>query len=281
MIHPQAYVSPEAQLSPDVEIGPFSVVEPNVSIGRGCRLASHVIVKEGTQIGCNNRVCEGAVLGGLPQHVQTIEHPGQLIIGDDNVIREFCTLHRSIHTETNTTIGDHNLLMVGCHVAHDCRLGNHVIVTNAVLLAGHVEVGDRAYLGGAAAVHQYCRIGQHVMIGGHARILKDVPPFVTIDGATGLVVGLNRVGLRRSGFEQNELQQLKNAYQLIYRRGLTWNEVLEALRLEFSTGPASQFLEFFSGGTRGFVQERRSPPRATIKLHREAAPAADYKTKAG
>jgi len=281
MIHPQACVSPDAQLSSDIEIGPFSVIEPNVSIGPGCRLASHVVVKAGSQLGCHNVVCEGAVLGGLPQHVQTIDHPGRLIIGDHNVIREFCTLHRSLHTETHTTLGDHNLLMVGCHIAHDCRLGNHVIVTNAVLLAGHVEVADRAYLGGAAAVHQYCRIGQNVMIGGHARILKDVPPFVTIDGATGMVVGLNRVGLRRSGFERDELKQLKDAYQLIYRRGLTWNEVLEALRVEFPTGPASEFLEFFSGGTRGFVHERRSPPRATLKLHRDVPAAAELKTKAG
>lgn len=286
-IHPLAIVSPSAQIGSDVVIGPFAVVEADVEIGAGCQLASHVVVKDGTRLGPGTVVHEGAILGGLPQHLNKPKHPGLLLIGANNTIREHATLHRAMKAEAATIIGDNNFLMAGVHVAHDCRIGNNVIFANNALLAGHVLVEDRAFVSGAVGVHQFCRIGRLAMVGAHAKVVQDVPPFVTIDGITGCVVGLNLIGLRRSGYSSDDIIQLKTAYRLIYRRGLKWSEVLEQLRNEFSEGPAAVYTEFLSGGTRGFVQERRMPPGATIKFRpaeeatSEAAPSFELRAKAG
>jgi UDP-N-acetylglucosamine acyltransferase len=268
-IHPQAAVSPYAVVGANVKIGPFCVVEPGAVIGDNTTLASRVVVKSGTSLGRGNHVCEGAVLGGLPQHVHMPEFPGGLIIGDGNVIRENVTVHRAMEADKATCIGSFCLIMVGAHVAHDCTLGNNVILTNNALLGGHVHVEDRAYVSGAVAVHQFCRIGRLAMVGGLARVRQDVPPFVTVDGGTTMVVGLNRVGLRRAGFTSNQLNQLKSAYRTIYRRGLPWDEMLETLEHEFTEGPAAEFAAFFRDGERGFVQERRTPPGATVRLMRD------------
>ena len=270
-IHPLAVVSPHALVGNDVSIGPFSVVEAGVEIGDGCRLSGRVVVKAGTRLGRDNFVFEGAVLGGLPQHIHMPKHPGRVELGDGNVIRENVTVHRALEAEGVTRIGDRCLLMVGSHVAHDCNLGNDVILTNNVMLAGHVTVDDRAYLAGAVAVHQFCRIGRLAMVGGLARVRQDVPPFVTIDGGSTMVVGLNRVGLRRAGFTPDEMTDLKSAYRIIYRSGLAWDELLDVLQLEFPAGPASEFVPFFIVGKRGFVQERRTPPGATVRLVRDDA----------
>jgi UDP-N-acetylglucosamine acyltransferase len=268
-IHPLAAVSPDAQLARNVEVGPFCVIESGAVVGEGCRLASHVVIRSGTRLGKNNRVSEGAILGGLPQHMHMPEHPGRVEIGDHNAIRENVTIHRSLYEDGVTQIGSGCLLMVNSHVAHDCRVDDGVIVTNNVMLAGHVEVGSRAYLAGAVAVHQFCRIGRLAMVGGLARVRQDVPPFVTIDGGTTMVVGLNKVGLRRAGFSLEELAQLKEAYRLIYRSGLPWVEMLMELRRVFPTGPAAEFTAFFQTGSRGYTQERRTPPGATVRLVRD------------
>ena len=162
-----------------------------------------------------------------------------MVIGAGNTIRENVTIHRALVTEHATTIGDNCLLMVCSHVAHDCRLGNNVIVTNNGMLAGHVHVDDRAYISGAAGVHQFCRVGTLAMVGGQAHIVQDVPPYVTIDGLSSLVVGLNKIGLRRAGYDQATIQELMAAYRVIYRSGLRWTELLEQLRTRFPTGPAA------------------------------------------
>jgi UDP-N-acetylglucosamine acyltransferase len=280
-IHPLASVSPEATIGRDVHIGPFSIVEPHVTIGEGCVLEGHVVVKSGTTLGPDNHVFEGAVLGGFPQHVHMPDHPGKVLIGSGNTIRENVTVHRALEAGKATIIGDHNLLMVNSHVAHDCHLGNHTIVTNNVMLAGHVAVDDRAYVSGAAAVHQFCRIGTLAMVGGQAHLTKDVPPFVTIDGLSSLVVGLNHVGLRRAGFDQQTVWRLKAAYRLIYRGGLAWAEILKQLKSEFADAPAAEFYRFLSTTTRGITPERRGPAEATIKLHRDLKAAAEIRAKAG
>ena len=288
-IHPLAIVSPYAVVGAGVTIGPFCVVEPGVEIGDGCQLASRVDLKTGTRLGRNNHVFEGAVLGGLPQHVHMPERPGQVQIGDGNVIRENVTVHRALEADHTTRIGNGCLLMVGSHIAHDCTLGDAVILTNNVMLGGHVSVDDRAYLAGAVAVHQFCRIGRLAMVGGLARVRQDIPPFVTVDGGTTMVVGLNKVGLRRAGFTPDEMDQLKRAYRVIYRSGLAWDEMLDVLCLEFPAGPAAEFEPFFRVGKRGFVQERRTPPGATVRLVRDdaeddgAAPTAEvaFEKKAG
>jgi UDP-N-acetylglucosamine acyltransferase len=249
-IHHLAVVSPRAELGQDIEIGPFCVIEPGVVIGPGCRLESRVVVKAGTTLGAHNEIAEGAVLGGLPQHARQPEHPGALVIGSHNVIRENATIHRALEAGHATTLGDHNLVMVNAHIAHDCHLGSHTIVVNNVMLAGHVTVDDRAYLAGAAAAHQFVRIGRLAMVGGMARLVKDVPPFVTVDGGCAQVVGLNLVGLKRAGYTATEIGQLKDAYQLIYRSGMLWTEVVAQLGQQYTTGPAALFHAFIASGSK-------------------------------
>ena len=249
-IHPLAVVSPQAQIGCDVRIGPFAVVEDDVVIGDGCQLACHSVVKSGTRLGPKNVLAEGAVIGGLPQHVRCPNSIGRVEIGQGNTFREFVTVHRALKPEVATTMGDGNFLMAGAHVAHDCIVGSNVIMANNCLLAGHVTVGDRSFLSGAVAVHQFCRVGSMAMIGGHARVVRDVPPYVTIDGITGEVVGLNLVGLKRNGFTSDQIVVLKAAYRLIYRSGLPWREMLERLSSEFAEGPAAAMVEFLHGGSR-------------------------------
>ncbi len=280
-IHPLALISPEAALGQDVEIGPFCVVEADAVIGAGCVLESRVTIKRGAVLGDNCRVSDGAVLGGMPQHVHMPENPGKVVIGSHNTIRENVTVHRALTTDSETTIGDHCLLMVNTHVAHDCRIGNHVIATNNVMLAGHVVVGDRAYLSGGVGVHQFCRIGPLAMVGGQAHIVKDVPPFVTIDGQSSYVVGLNQVGLRRAGFGQVTLLQLKEAYRLIYRSGLMWRDILRRLHENYAAGLAADFYPFLAATTRGILPERRMPPGATIKLRTAEEPELRLQSRAG
>ncbi len=258
-IHPTAVISPEAEICRDVEIGPFCVIEADTLIESGCKLESHAVVKSGTRLGPDNHVCEGAVLGGLPQHIHVPDRPGKVVIGAGNTIRENVTIHRALDEDETTVVGDNNLLMANAHVAHDCRVGNNTVFANNVMLAGHVTVGDRANVSGGVAVHQFCRIGPMAMVGGQAHIIKDVPPFVTVDGLTSYVVGLNQIGLRRAGFA-DEIRRLKAAYRVIYRSGQTWNEILGRLREEFAEGLAAQFYQFLSTTTRGIVCERRPPP---------------------
>ncbi len=279
-IHPLAVVDPTAEIGRDVVIGPFAVVERGAVIGDGCVLESHVVIKQGTTLAPNNHVFEGAILGGLPQHLRMPPRVGTLVIGPGNTIREHCTIHRALHEHDATTVGSNNLLMAGAHIAHDCRVGSHTIFANNSLLAGHVEVEDRAYVSGSVAVHQFCRVGGYAMVGGLARVVKDVPPYVTIDGNSGFVVGLNTVGLRRNGFSNEDIGQLKAAYRLIYRSGLRWQQILDRLKSEYSTGPAAHFAEFFAGTTRGIVAERRIPPASTLKMPEEVE-SHDLRIKAG
>ena len=283
-IHSSAVVSPLAQIADDVQIGPLCVIEPEVAIDEGCILEASVHLKNGTTLGPRNHVFEGAVIGGPPQHAHMPERPGRIVIGAGNTIREYVTVHRPLEEEDCTLIGDNNLLMANVHVAHDCRVGNNVIFTNNTLLAGHVTVEDRAYLSGGCGVHQFCRIGTLAMVGGHARVNKDVPPFVNIDGGSTMVVGLNQIGLRRAGYSTEDVEQLKAAYRLIYRGDLTWNDILKELQQQFAEGPAARYYQFLSTTTRGILPERRLPPGATIKLRRDAEQpdaALRFRAKAG
>ncbi len=275
-IHPLALVSPKARIGANVRIGPFSVVEDDVTVGPGCVLEANVVVKSGTVLGENNHIFEGAIIGGPPQHVHMPEKPGRVVIGSGNVIRENVTIHRALQPERATLVGDNNLLMCNAHIAHDCQVGNNTIIVNNVMLAGHVIVEDRAYLSGAVAVHQFCRIGTLAMVGGQAHINKDVPPFVTVDGLSSYVVGLNTIGLRRAGFDAKTIAHLKAAYRVIYRSGLPWAEILEHLRTEFNYGPAAEFYRFLSTTARGIVCQRRDASAPTIKLPQ----AEDYQLQA-
>ena len=280
-IHPSSIVSPSAQIAPDVQIGPFCIVEPGVTVGPGCILESRVTLKEGTALGANNHIFENTILGGLPQHVHVPAQPGRVVIGSGNTIRENVTIHRALVTEHATIVGDNCMLMVNVHVAHDCHLGNNVIATNNAMMAGHVRVDDRAYLSGAAGVHQFCRVGTLAMVGGQAHLVQDVPPYVTIDGLSSLVVGLNKIGLRRAGYNLAAIQEIMAAYRVIYRSSLRWVDVLEQLRTRFPTGPAAAFYEFLSTTARGIVSERRAPPGATIKLRETVEAEPEVRVKFG
>ncbi len=264
-IHPTAVVDPGAKLGDHISVGPFCVIEEGVTVGDHCELACHVVLKGKTSLGQGNIVEDGAILGGRPQHLAQHE-PGDLIVGSHNTIRENVTIHAAMTHTAATRIGDHNLIMVNAHVAHDCQIGHHTILANNVMLAGHVSVADYAYLSGAVGVHQFCRVGAHAMVGGQSHVTKDIPPYVTVDGQTTRIVGLNLIGLRRRGFTSDEILQLKAAYRVIYRQGLTWREVLERLQDEFQTGPAAAFSSFFLGGKRGFTLERRTPPEAMLPI---------------
>lgn len=265
-IHRTAVISPSAALGSNVSIGPFCIVEDDVRIGDGCRLENHVIIKATTHLGRENHVHDRAIIGGVPQHLDVPSQVGILKIGNGNTIRENATIHRALGEEDCTTIGNQNLIMVNAHVAHDCQIGDNVIVTNNVLLAGHVFVEDGAFLSGAVAVHQFCRIGRYAMVGGQAHITQDVPPFVTVDGKTSQIVGLNMVGLRRHGVTGEQLQELKEAYRILFRSGDTMSVSLDRLRWKFPEGLTSHFSKFISESQRGCLRERHVPRGATIQI---------------
>lgn len=265
-IHPHAVVSPDAKLGVDVVVGPFCIVEHDVVIGDGCWLSGHVTIKAGTTIGQNNKFYEGCVIGGLPQHANPPGPPGRLEIGNGNVFRENVTIHRSLYEDQATLIGNDSFLMVAAHIAHDCVLENRVIIANNTALSGHVIVGERAFISGMVAVHQYCRIGSMAMVGGMARITRDVPPYITVDGVTNRVAGLNLVGLKRNGLSSEQISTLKQAYRLIFRSGMVWEEMLAELEGQFTTGLASNFAPFFRASKRGCTPERRVPAAATVQL---------------
>lgn len=282
-IHPLANVSPEARLGRGVIVGAFATVEADVELGDHCVVASGAVVKSGVTAGGGNEFCEHSVVGGAPQHAARPRHIGRVAIGSNNVFREYVTIHRALKPEVATTVGDGNYVMASVHFGHDCIIGNNTIFANGALLGGHVTVEDRAFVSGAVAVHQFCRIGRMAMVGGHARVVQDIPPYMLLDGQSGCVVGLNIVGLRRSGHTPEDIASLKEAYRTIYRRGLAWKEVLDALRTEFATAPVAHLLDFLSRGTRGFVQERRAPPSATLRLRvpEDDPAAAAIRVKAG
>ena len=275
-IHPTSVVSSKALVAPTASVGPFCVIESDVEIGAGCCLSAHAVIKQGVILNDDNQVGEAVVLGGMPQHKLPPEKPGSLVIGRGNVFREHVTVHRGLHGNDCTVIGDQNLIMVNAHVAHDCVLGNETILANNVMLAGHVDVGDQAYLSGGAAVHQFCRIGRLAMVGGQSHITKDVPPFVTVDGKSSLVVGLNLVGLKRAGLDREQIEQLTSAYRVAYRSSLPWTEMLELLRKKFPQGYAAELCRFMEQTQRGCVRERATPRQSSvIRLHRPDSQSGD------
>ena len=256
LISPLAVVSPDAQIGNKVEIGHFCRIESGVVIGNNCKFACNVTVKSGVFIGNNNQFGEGTVVGGPPQHATALPPFGQVHIGDGNVFRENVTIHLSLKESGKTVIGNENYLMVNAHVGHDSVVGNNCILVNNVMLGGHVIVGNRAVLGGAAGVHQNCQIGSLAMVGAQARIVQDVPPFVTVDGLSSKVVGLNLIGLRRNGRTSEDMKMLKAAYFMLYRSGWTWKETLQFFTENYSTGPVAELTQFLLSAKRGILQER-------------------------
>ncbi len=265
--HPTAIISDEAKIADDVEIGPFCIIEPGVTIGPGCVLMPRVSVKKGVTLGENNTLHEGVVLGGKPQHICSHGEYGGVIIGNGNIFRENCTVHCAMYPEKNTILGNENFLMVNAHVAHDCVIGNHVIITNNAMLGGHVHVGDRANISGGVAIHQFCQIGMYAMVGGNSHIVQDVLPFVNVDGGTSLVVGVNLIGLRRAGVPNSEIKRIREAYRVLYEEKRPMQENISLMTKRFSEGMAAEYAEFLKASKRGFLAERRTSGKS-LKLFR-------------
>lgn len=258
-IHPSAVVDPKAELDSSVIIGPYAVIEAGVCIDADTKVEAHAVVSGPTRIGKRNLIGSFATVGGAPQDLSYKGEPTELIIGDDNQIREYASIHRGTpHGKGRTQIGNSNLLMAYTHVAHDCQIGNHVILANVATLAGHVEVGDRASIGGLVAIHQFCRIGSLSYVGGMSGIGLDVPPFVIIAGTRNQlrISGINKIGLKRNGFSRETINNLENAFKIIFRSpNLLLKDALEQARSEMPECPeVEKLITFFENSKRGVVK---------------------------
>jgi UDP-N-acetylglucosamine acyltransferase len=245
-IHPTAIVDPGAKIGADVEIGPFSIIGAQTTIGEKTIVQSHVVIEGEVTIGSRNLIGHGAVIGAPPQDVSfSPERKTNVEIGNDNIIREYCTIHRGTAEDSATKIGDKNFLMAGVHIGHNCLIGNNVIIANSCLLAGYVRIDDGAFVGGGSTFHQFMHIGRLVMVQGSSAFGKDLPPFV-VAAERNAVFGLNVVGLRRAGFSAKDREDVKAAFKLVYLSGLNISQALKkATTMNFSA-PAREFLDFIA-----------------------------------
>ncbi|HET7624185.1 MAG TPA: acyl-ACP--UDP-N-acetylglucosamine O-acyltransferase [Verrucomicrobiae bacterium] len=250
MIHPTAVIHPNAKLGSSVRVGPFAVIDEAVEIGPQCVIGPHVYLTGVTKIGSNNQFHAGCVIGDAPQDLKYDGAPTRLRIGDHNVFREHVTVHRSTHPDGETVVGSRNFLMANSHVGHNARVGDHVILANGVLLAGHVVVQDRAFLSGNCVVHQFIRVGTLALAQGGSRISVDLPPF-TIATNLNEICGLNVIGLRRAGFNPEERLELKRLYHALFRGGKPLRAALEDSRTKFSSAPAKILMDFVASAKRG------------------------------
>lgn len=230
-IHPTAVIDPTAELDSGVAVGPYAVIGPRVRIGPRTSIGPHTVLRGPTRIGADNRIFQFAAVGEDCQDKKYAGEETFLTIGDHNTIREYATLHRgTVQDAGETRVGNHNLFMAYTHVAHDCRIGDHVTMANAASLAGHVEVQDRAILGGFTIVHQFCRIGAHCFCAMGSVVTKDVPPYIMIGGHPAQPHGINTAGLRRQGIDPDTIRQLKNAYRILYMSGRKLEDAVTAMR---------------------------------------------------
>jgi UDP-N-acetylglucosamine acyltransferase len=255
-IDPRAVVNDGAELDAGVQVGPFSVIGKGVRIGADTVIGPHVVLEGRTTIGSGNRIFQFASVGAIPQDLKYAGEDSELVIGNRNQIRECATIHRG--TEGGgmvTSIGDDGLFMAYSHVAHDCRIGNSVILGNASTLAGHILIEDNAILSGLTGVHQFCRIGYLAYIGAASLVVKDVPPFTTVQGDRAKLVGLNLEGLKRKGLSDEQISNLKRAYRVLFRSGLVRDEAVARVKAEISPDPNVELLtEFILGSKRGVTR---------------------------
>jgi UDP-N-acetylglucosamine acyltransferase len=256
VIDARAIVSPEAQLAPDVRVGPFSVIGPQVRIGPRTVVGPHAVINGPTTLGADNRIFQFASIGDEPQDKKYTGEPTRLEIGDRNVFRESCTINRgTIHDKAVTRIGSDNLFMAYAHVAHDCVIGNHTVFANCASLGGHVEIGDWAILGGLTAVHQFARIGAHAFLGGGSILSRDVPPYVMVAGNPAVPHAVNVEGLKRRGFNEDQIRNIREAYRILYRSELKLAEALAQLEpLARTAAELRPFVDFIQGSTRSLVR---------------------------
>jgi UDP-N-acetylglucosamine acyltransferase len=257
-IHPTAVINPKAQLGENVSVGPYTVIEGDVVIGNGTLIGPHVYCADGTRIGNNCKIHKGAVVATLPQDLKFQDEKTTFEIGDSTTIREFCTLNRGTAEHMKSTVGSNCLLMAYAHVAHDCRIGNNVILANSVQMGGHVTIEDWAIVGGLTAIHQFVSIGRHTMVGGHFRVPKDVPPYILAGGSPLTYEGLNLVGLRRRGFSRDALDALEKAYRILYFSNLNVTQGAQKIRQELPiTTEIQHLLTFIEQSKRGIIIRSR------------------------
>ncbi|MFO7839478.1 MAG: acyl-ACP--UDP-N-acetylglucosamine O-acyltransferase [Desulfosalsimonadaceae bacterium] len=256
MIHPTAIVDPNAEIDEGVEIGPYSIVRENVSIGANCVIGPHVTIDPYVEIAPACRIFQYASIGAVPQAVRFQGEKTWLKIGRNTIVREFATLNRGTAFGGGVTeVGEENFLMAYTHIAHDCKTGKGVILANNATLAGHITLGDYVIVGGLVAIHQFVRIGDYGYIGGKAAVVKDIPPYVMAAGDRATLHGLNKVGLKRHGFSDNTLAQLKKAYRIIFRIGLTVNEAVERVLAEVENTPeVLNLVDFIKSTQRGITR---------------------------
>ncbi|MBS1723688.1 MAG: acyl-ACP--UDP-N-acetylglucosamine O-acyltransferase [Armatimonadetes bacterium] len=244
-VHPSAVVAPGANIASGAEIGPFCYVEDGVEIGEGTRLISHVTVRSGTSLGARNVVAQGAVIGGDPQDRKWSGEPTYLRIGDDNVIREYVTIHRATGEGNATVVGDRNQLMAFVHLGHNVVVGSDINIANSVGVSGHVTIEDMVTIGGMTGVHQFVRIGKLAMVGGMSRIVRDVPPFMLVEGLDQGVIDINTVGLRRVGVSQEARLALHKACKLLFRSQLGLSNAMQIVQREVKRTPEIEYLVWF------------------------------------
>jgi UDP-N-acetylglucosamine acyltransferase len=255
-IHTSAVVSPKAKIADGVTVGPFSVIGEKVTVGRDTIIGSHVVIDGNTTIGERNRIYPFASVGLPPQDIGYQGEDTKVFIGDENTMREFVTINRATTKQDRVTkIGNKNYLMAYAHIAHDCTLGNSIIMSNAATLGGHIEIGDHAIIGGLVAIHQFVRIGSYAFIGGKSATVKDIPPFMIASGDRVKLYGLNQMGLKREGFSQEVINNLKRAYKIIWRDHHLLHEAVERVRKEVPYFKELQMLlDFLASSKRGVVR---------------------------
>jgi UDP-N-acetylglucosamine acyltransferase len=250
VIHSTAIIHKRAKLDPSVRIGPYVVIDENVELGPGCVLGPFAHLTGTTVVGANNRFFAGCVIGEAPQDLKYDGSPTRLRVGDNNVFREHVTIHRSARLEDETRIGSNNFLMAHCHVAHNCYLGDHIVVANGALVAGHVSIGDRAFISGNCLLHQFVRVGKLALMQGGSAISKDLPPFTVARGGNN-ICGLNTVGLRRAGFTAAERLEIKQLYHSLFRQGENLQTAIAQAESKFTSAPCRVLLDFLKSSKRG------------------------------
>ena len=258
-IHPTAIVDPRAELGPAVSVGAYSVVGPEVILGAGCRVGHHVVLEAAVDVGERCRIGHGTIIGGAPQDLKYREGtPSGVRVGADTVIREYVTIHRATRENGWTEIGEHCLVMSMSHVAHDCVIGNHVIIINYAGITGHVRVEDRATVGGLSGIHPFARIGTYAYIGGCAKVLQDVPPFVIVDGAPATARSVNVIGLRRGGVGTEDRRLIQAAFRILYRCGLAPAAAIGRIKADLPPTPfITRLVEFVETSKLGVVGPHR------------------------
>lgn len=251
-IHPTAIVASQAHLDADVEIGPYAVISGGVRLGRGVRVGSFCVIENDTTIGAGCKIFTGAVIGSIPQDLKYNGAKSSVVIGENNIIREYVTINLSTQEGVPTRVGNNNLIMAYSHVAHDCVVGDQCVIANSGTLAGHVTLEDRVVVGGLVAIHQFVRVGKLSIIGGCSKVVTDIPPFSTCDGHPARFFGLNSIGLKRGGIERRIAGDLKAAFKIYYQSGMNKKNCIEEIKRSVpSSEPVEHLVHFLSTSERG------------------------------